>query len=146
MDERITEHLKHLHRYLLRLHEMQPLSLEAFKKDNLTRAALERYLHLAIESCLNIGNRMLALAQMEKPVRTPETYADIFNELGHLGVLKDPALTERLVRMAKFRNRLVHMYWDIDEEFLYSILQENIVDLEQFKQAVVDHTNKNAPK
>ncbi len=139
MDERIKEHLQRLHRYLLILGDVRNVPPDKFKEDYVTQAASERYLQLAIESCLNIGNRILALAQMEKPITPPETYADIFKQLGQLGVWKDPELTNRLIQMAKFRNRLVHLYWDINEETVYRILHENLSDLEQFKQAVIEY-------
>jgi uncharacterized protein YutE (UPF0331/DUF86 family) len=44
--------------------------------------------------------------------------------------------------MAKFRNRLVHLYWDLDAEATYRILQENIDDLKKFEGVVVDYLNK----
>ncbi len=56
MDERIKEHLQRLNRYYLMLKEAQKVSLEEFIKDEVVRASSERFLQLAIESCLNIGN------------------------------------------------------------------------------------------
>lgn len=44
--------------------------------------------------------------------------------------------------MAKFRNRLVHLYWDLDLETTYRILNENIDDLKKFREIVVDYLNK----
>lgn len=139
MDERIKEHLKHLHRYVLLLKDARQISFEKFQVDPIYRGSSERYLHLAIESCLNIGNRLLALAQLEKPVKTPETYADIFKELYNLGVVRDPDFTERLVLMAKFRNRLVHLYWELNAEIVYQILQDHISDFDQFIKSVVEY-------
>lgn len=34
--------------------------------------------------------------------------------------------------MAKFRNRIVHMYFDISDEMIYDIVQNNIDDFERF--------------
>lgn len=76
MDERILDHLKRLNQYRLRLLEMKQLTLEEFLEDDMRQAAVERILHLAIESCLNICNRLVSLSQFQKPVETPETYAD----------------------------------------------------------------------
>ena len=39
---------------------------------------------------------------------------------------------EKLVAMARFRNRLVHIYWEIDLDMIYQILGENLIDLEHF--------------
>jgi uncharacterized protein YutE (UPF0331/DUF86 family) len=61
MDERVLDHLKRLNQYRLRLLEMKQLTREEFLKDDVRQAAVERLLHLAIESCLNIGNRIVSL-------------------------------------------------------------------------------------
>jgi len=142
MDERIKEHLKCLNQYHLRLSDIRKLDKERFMQNDLYRASSERYLHMAIESCLNIGNRLISLYQFKKPVDTPETYADIFVGLKGLGVFDDD-FCERLVKMAKFRNRLVHLYWEIDKETLYRFIQSDIEDFKFFEQKVVEYLNKN---
>jgi uncharacterized protein YutE (UPF0331/DUF86 family) len=141
MDERIKEHLKRLNRYYLQLVEIRRISREDFIGDDIHRAAAERVLQTAIESCLNIGNRLLSLLQFEQPVRTPESYADIFIEMRNLNII-DSEFADKLVEMARFRNRLVHLYWDLDPETTYRILQENIEDLKKFQDVVVDFLNK----
>jgi len=142
MDERITEHLKRLNKYYLHLVDARKLEKERFVKDKLYQAASERYLQIAIESCLNIGNRLISLCQFKKPVDTPETYADIFIAMKGLGVIDD-SFCDRLVKMAKFRNRLVHLYWDIDNDTLYSFIQDDLEDFKLFEQKVVEYLNKN---
>jgi uncharacterized protein YutE (UPF0331/DUF86 family) len=141
MDERILEHLKRLNQYRLRLLEMKQLTRDEFLNDDLRQTAVERLLHLAIESCLNIGNRLVSLFQFEKAVETPETYADVFKGLYLLGVV-DEGFSKRLVEMAKFRNRLVHAYWDLDKETVYQILQSCAVDFQLFQENTIDFLNK----
>lgn len=38
----------------------------------------------------------------------------------------------RLIRMARFRNLLVHRYWEIDHERVLLYARENLDDLEAF--------------
>lgn len=142
MDERIKEHLKYLNKYYLHLLEAREIPRNEFMKNSMHRAGAERFLHLAIESCLNIGNRLIALYQFSKPVSTPETYADIFHEMYRLGVVEDD-FKNRLIKMAKFRNRLVHLYWEIDPETVYQLLQDNLDDFVLFQQKVVAFLNQN---
>ena len=104
---------------------------EDFIHDEIRQASVERFFQLAIESCLNIGNRLLSLFQFEIPVETPETYADIFKGMQKLGIV-DEKFAERLVRMAKFRNVLVHLYWEIDRKEIYRMLQKNLEDFVLF--------------
>jgi uncharacterized protein YutE (UPF0331/DUF86 family) len=99
MDERVIDHLKRLNQYRLRLLELKQLTLQEFLKDDMRQAAIERLLHLAIESCLNIGNPIVSLSQFEKPVATPETYADVFKALYQLGAVEEDFL---------LRLRLIH--------------------------------------
>jgi uncharacterized protein YutE (UPF0331/DUF86 family) len=143
MDERILDHLKRLNQYHLRLLELKQMPRDEFLKDALRQAAVERLLHLAIESCLNIGNRLVSLFQFKKPVDTPETYADVFKALHQLGVV-DEGFSQRLVEMAKFRNRLVHAYWDIDPEAVYEILQSCTGDFQLFQRKAVEFLNTHA--
>ena len=77
-----------------------------------------------------------------RSVDTPETYADIFIGMKRIGVVDD-VFCERLVKMAKFRNRLVHLYWEIDKETLYGFIQDNLDDFKLFEQKVVEYLNKN---
>ena len=141
MDERIKEHLKLLNQYYLELLDISKLSYEEFVSSSINRAAAERILHKAIESCLNIGNRMISLLQFEEPVQTPESYADIFIIMRNLKII-DLEFSEHLVKMAKFRNRLVHLYWDLNPEEIYRIIQENIGDLKKLQNIVVSFLNK----
>ena len=136
MDERIKEHLKHLNKYYLLLAKICKKPYKHFEKDAILQGSSERFLQLAIESCLNIGNRLIALEQFKKPTDTPETYADIFIQLNNIGVIGD-SFCDRLVKMAKFRNRLVHLYWEIDKKKLYEIIRDNLEDFKLFEQTVV---------
>ncbi len=142
MDERVKEHLKYLSKYYLLLVEAREISRESFLKDLIHQASTERWLHLAIECCLNIGNRLISLMQFSKPVTTPETYADIFREMHKLGIV-DLDFMQQLINMAKFRNRLVHVYWEVDPENVYQFVQENLDDFKLFEKKVVAYLNQN---
>jgi len=138
MDERILEHLKLLNQYLLYLRTLAENDENAFRNDFRIRGSAERFLQLAIESCINIGNRILSLIQFRKPVRTPESYGDIFEELGKVGAIPHD-FVKTMLQIVKFRNRLVHIYWDIDTEQLYEIVKERLGDLEKFKDFIVTY-------
>jgi uncharacterized protein YutE (UPF0331/DUF86 family) len=142
VDERIKEHLKLLNRYYLQLDEIRKIEKSKFLGDAVNEACAERYLQLAIESCLNIGNRLISLYQFKKPVKTPETYSDIFVEMSKIGVI-DNEFSEKLVKMTQFRNRLVHLYWILEPDQVYQIIQEDLDDFRKFQKNVVDYLNEN---
>jgi len=67
-------------------------------------------------------------------LRMPEDYSDTFRVMGEIGVFSK-GFVEKLMEMAKFRNRLVHIYWEVDNEVIYEILQEDIQDIKEFVAA-----------
>ena len=62
---------------------------------------------------------------------TPEDYSACFGALAGAGVIPAP-LAERLQRMARFRNLLVHMYWKVDYARVYRIVRDDLGDLRAF--------------
>ncbi|MEW6374501.1 MAG: DUF86 domain-containing protein [Thermodesulfobacteriota bacterium] len=68
--------------------------------------------------------------------KVPEGYAECFSILADSGII--PAdLSERLQKMARFRNLLIHMYWKVDYSTLYEMIQNNLNDLRHFSKAIV---------
>lgn len=39
--------------------------------------------------------------------------------------------------MARFRNRLVHLYWELESEIIYRILQSHLDDFERFRKYIL---------
>jgi uncharacterized protein YutE (UPF0331/DUF86 family) len=85
----------------------------------------ERYLHLAMEACLDLANHWLA----ERRLPTPDTNRDTFTILEQAEEL-DGDLAERLRGWAGFRNILVHEYLAIDHAVTYRAICDKLGDLE----------------
>jgi uncharacterized protein YutE (UPF0331/DUF86 family) len=43
--------------------------------------------------------------------------------------------------MAKYRNRLVHIYWEIQSDEIYEILQTRVGDFEKFMESIWKYYN-----
>jgi uncharacterized protein YutE (UPF0331/DUF86 family) len=84
---------------------------------------------IAIEAAIDICNHVIS----RRRYRTPEDYADTFKVMGEAGVFPEEFL-KNLIDMARFRNRLVHLYWTVDKREIYKILQDNLSDFEKFLQ------------
>ena len=140
IDEIVNDHLQRIIKYRNELAGIALKEQNEFINDRLLIAASERLFQLAIESCINIAKKILSLEQFSKPVTPPETYADIFRELGNLGIVTK-SFSEKLITMAKFRNRLVHIYWEIDANELYKYLSENLKDFQTFIDQIVKYYN-----
>ena len=74
---------------------------------------------------------------MEKGLKRPESYAEVFLILGEEGLL-DESLIERLSDMARFRNFLVHRYGEVDNKRVLEFIKENLRDIYEFRKAVLN--------
>lgn len=82
---------------------------------------------VAIEAAIDMCNHVIS----QNGYRVPEDYADTFVALGEKGAFKKSFVND-LKEMAKFRNRLVHIYWEIDENQIYDILSTRLKDFKKF--------------
>lgn len=71
--------------------------------------AAKYYLQVAIESCIDLGSHIIATHRL----RAPRDYRDTFAVLGEANVIPQDFVS-RLQDMASFRNRLVHLYSEVD--------------------------------
>ncbi|WP_078665414.1 MULTISPECIES: type VII toxin-antitoxin system HepT family RNase toxin [Carboxydocella] len=142
MDEKLLTQTRLLKKYINLLEKVAHTEKNVFLKDEILTAAAERYLQLAIETCINIGNRIIALEQIDRNLPPPETYVEIFETMFKIGLINEQQLNNYR-KMARFRNKLVHVYWEIDHETVYEIITNNLSDLKEFLNIVVSYLQKN---
>jgi uncharacterized protein YutE (UPF0331/DUF86 family) len=82
---------------------------------------------VAIESCIDMCNHVIS----RNGFRAPEDYGDTFRVMNEEGALKQD-FADELVNMAKFRNRLVHIYLEVENKQVYEILQDRLDDFKKF--------------
>lgn len=130
--ESILDHLKKLDEAILDLEKYQKtITLADLENDRDKRNMVLHAMLLAIQASLDIGNHLIAEYHLERP----ETYRETFEILNKAGLLlKD--LSEELAGLAGFRNVLVHLYWKLDLEEVYQVLQQNISALKAFGKIV----------
>ncbi len=133
----ISDRLQRLDSYLATLARLADLPHDDLIDDSIPLGSTERYLHLAIECCLDIANHLVAGLQL----REPENYADVFAVLTEANILPDHFLP-MAQQMARFRNRLVHVYWDIDAEVIYTILHTRVDEFEHFKGYILKYLDE----
>lgn len=96
---------------------------------------LRDYSHISMEKVLNdstiLGSIKYNLIVAKEQVRAPEDYADCFRILGEMDILKKD-FAERLMKMARFRNLLVHLYWQVNNQRIYEILTKELDDFDRF--------------
>jgi len=92
---------------------------------------------VAIEAIIDICNHLIA----ERKLGYPQDYADVMRIIGK-EVSFPEGFIDKLVQMAKFRNMLVHMYWEIEEEQLYKFITENLDGFEIFESFIRSYLKK----
>jgi uncharacterized protein YutE (UPF0331/DUF86 family) len=115
--------------YLTRLEPFGATDRKRFIAGRDEHHLAERYLHLAIESALDIANHLIADAGFE----APNTYRDAFAILTRHGVL-DQELGKRLQTWAGMRNVLVHPYLDIDHGMTWDTIRNDLGDLRRLAE------------
>ncbi|HDJ96613.1 MAG TPA: DUF86 domain-containing protein, partial [Candidatus Aenigmarchaeota archaeon] len=65
----------------------------------------------------------------------PSTYAEIFSILFKNKLISKP-LSIEMQKLARFRNVLVHFYWDLRLRKVYQVLKKKDVVLERFYRVV----------
>lgn len=81
---------------------------------------------VAIECSIDLANHVIS----SERYRSPQDYSDSFKVLQEEGII-DSHLSERMGSAARFRNRLVHVYWDVDDEMVWEYLHN---DREVFRE------------
>ncbi len=105
--------------------------LDDFTRDPRMVAAGESYLRRTLEALLDIARHVLAKGFG----RGPSEYAEVARQLGEVQVVSREQ-SERLVLMARYRNRLVHGYGEVTARELYDLLARRIGDIEEMVAAV----------
>jgi uncharacterized protein YutE (UPF0331/DUF86 family) len=108
------------------------LSDEEFFADERNLYTVYHLLLICIEAVATICNHLLA--RLAKTA--PASYSECFEGLQRLGILDDD-LVKRLIPMARFRNFLVHRYWDIDPDRVLAYARNNLGDFEDYSQAII---------
>ena len=127
----VLRRLAMLDTYLSQLAPYRNIGIEAYREDWKTQRVVERTLHLAIETCMDVADHIVA----DRRLRVPETGAESFEILAEAGLLP-AALGDALASMVGFRNILVHDYTRVDHGIVVQVLHHDLSDIERFRDAV----------
>lgn len=129
---KIYSRIEALKEYLEYLESIKDTSLEDLQSNIERRGAIERYLQLSIESCIDIAELIIS----DQRFATPESGRDAIIILGNEAVL-DKNFAENFSQAAGFRNILIHDYVKIDYDLLHKYLQENLSDFHKFIEQIL---------
>lgn len=129
--DRIRKRLEDISSSVERLKRIHSLSMDSFLQNEDIQDIARSRLLTAIQAALNICYHISAKTLK----KVPEDYGHCFQILGRHKII-EINLANRLSDMAKFRNKLVHLYWEIDYAQVYNIIQHNLEDLDHFSNEI----------
>ena len=130
-QEKMVKLISELRRSVSRLRELGKLPEDAFIKDPDKIGSSKYHFIVAIESAIDMCNHIIA----RNGYRVPNDYGDTFRVMCEVGAL-EAGFTEELTKMAKFRNRLVHLYWEVDDKQVYQTIQRRLDDFKTLLNAI----------
>ena len=128
---KIQENLNLIGEFLEKLKRLSKLEQNEFYSDERNPAATESFLRRCIEAIFDVGRHILSKSFSFKSLE----YKEVAKELGEKGIVSEE-YSKILIKMAGYRNRMVHFYKDIMAQELYDILQNELTDIEKFLKEV----------
>lgn len=124
---KIDRDLALIQEYLLELEKLAPRSWADFQADPLYAAAAESFLRRTLEAVFDINRHIVAKSFGKKELE----YKALGRVLGEKKVFSK-TMVEKLVKMAGYRNRMVHFYKEITPKELHRILKKDLPDVRLF--------------
>jgi uncharacterized protein YutE (UPF0331/DUF86 family) len=128
---RIVSLIGEIEKSLTILKEYSLQEKEELVSDLKALGSVKYYLMVAIEACIDISNHIIA----KEHLGVPKTYSDCFKILQERKIISKQ-LALKLINMAKFRNLLVHLYWNVNDDKIYEILQTELNDFNEFTKQI----------
>lgn len=123
--------LDEIHRSMEKLKQFKGMTLDEFKSGE-NFAVSEHYLRRALEAVFEIGSHILA----RFPGGKASGYKDIAKKLGDHKIVSSEFAKETLIKMAGYRNRLIHFYSEVTVEEMHQIIQNNLQDFDRFSEFI----------
>ena len=131
--EKIVQKFLQLDEYLGLLRNISRTPIKDFLNDKIIIGSAKYYLQVSIECCLDVANHIIA----SEHFRAPKDYADSFKVIEERGLIPSD-LGQKLRQMTKFRNRLVHLYGEVDNAYVYEFMKEDLKDIEELRSHIIN--------
>ncbi len=125
--EKIKQKLIYAEGNINKLDKLKDLTEEEFINDFRNIDSAKYLLQVTIETMLDISAHIIARNRWGKP----ESNKEYFEIMADKDIIRKGDI-ETYSSMAKFRNRIVHMYYAIDNHVIYEIVKSNLKDLKKF--------------
>lgn len=97
-----------------------------------------RYLiQASAQICIDLANHLIS----SEGWRVPQDFRDAFTVLEEQGII-DGVLAERMRALVGLRNRLVHLYAEVDDSLVHRALGEGLGDFDAFARSVATFVDR----
>ena len=127
----VSNRTREIRAALQKLQQYTALPDEEFFADERNLYTVEHLLLIAIEAAATLCNHILA----KTAKRAPVSYGECFGGLQLVHDLDDQ-LAAKLIQMARFRNLLVHRYWDVDPLKVLMYARHSSGDFEAYLKVI----------
>ena len=130
---RILTYLRELSDALKDWGKYQSISIEELRNNRDKRNMVLHAMLVSIQASIDIATYIIAQRGLAKP----STYRETFEILGKEKIIPEE-LADELSDLAGFRNILVHIYWGLNLEEVYAVLQNDLKTLYSFLNFMKD--------
>jgi len=137
--EIVRDRESRIRQYVGDLRDMATISERAFLENRERQYAVLHALQLAIEASVEIATHICAADNLG----IPSSYAEAFDLIEQAGIV-ERALADDLRGMARFRNRIVHFYGQVDLSRVFRLLQDHLTDFDRYLVAIERYLGRGA--
>lgn len=133
----VKQRLALISQYLAELEELAKMPKSEFLNIR-TAASAESFLRRSLEAVFDVGRHILA---KNGGANIALEYRGIAQGLADKGIISGK-LKDQLVKMAGYRNRMVHLYFQVSDEELYDIIKNNLKDIRSFQKQILEYLSR----
>ncbi len=133
----VLNKLSFMDRYLTYLEEYRFISFEEYNASLESQFAIERLIQLIIQVGIDVNYYLLKKLQIPRPEQT----IDSPFKIAELGIINNK-LANYLSESIKLRNRLVHLYEEIDPKYIHKAIKEVLRDYSQYQKLIIQYLDQ----
>lgn len=126
--EKIAARIEDIERSCRELKKYQGMNIQDFLADKDNFPLASHWLRIALEAVLTIGTHLLSRLPSNGKKKD---YTQVILSLADYEVLPQD-FAQKIKGMAGYRNRLVHLYWEIKPVEILTIINQELEDLDRF--------------